>query len=99
MEFDASQTREFSVKLRLKVVPHSADGYPVFHCLCCRGSLELHQPDADLPERMLATCPGCHAWHIVTCPAAAEHVIVVLPDPSSLASQAPDLTRPRRRKG
>ena len=92
MELNVSQQRELLAKFRLKVVPHSIEGYPDFKCLCCGHSLEFHQPDADLPERILATCPECHAWHIVTCPATAEHVIVVLPDISSLASQDPDIT-------
>jgi hypothetical protein len=34
-------------------------------CSSCGDWLELHQPDCDLPQRLLATCGNCKAWFLV----------------------------------
>jgi len=31
-------------------------------CPSCGGWLVFHQPDEELPERLLATCPCCKVW-------------------------------------
>lgn len=33
-------------------------------CPACEGVLTLHQPDADLPDRLLATCEECKSWYL-----------------------------------
>ncbi|MFO0950050.1 MAG: hypothetical protein U0835_02650 [Isosphaeraceae bacterium] len=33
-------------------------------CPLCGGGLEIHQPDCDLPRRLLATCDDCKAWFV-----------------------------------
>src|SRR5262249_49843896 len=33
-------------------------------CPNCEAELTLHQPDLDLPERILATCADCKAWFL-----------------------------------
>ena len=33
------------------------------HCEC---DLTLHQPDPDLPQRLLATCSDCKAWFLTS---------------------------------
>lgn len=41
-------------------------GSNVFLCPCCPrcdSNLSLHQPDEDLPDRLLATCDFCKAWY------------------------------------
>ena len=37
-----------------------------FVCPRCECSLTLHQPDSDLPDRLLATCDECKSWHLAT---------------------------------
>jgi hypothetical protein len=34
-------------------------------CPGCRSDLNLHQPDVELPDRLLATCRACRAWFLV----------------------------------
>ncbi len=33
-------------------------------CLRCGDSLALHQPDPQLPHRLLAVCEDCKAWYL-----------------------------------
>jgi hypothetical protein len=33
-------------------------------CPRCEAGLTLHQPDPELPDRLLATCDECKAWFI-----------------------------------
>jgi hypothetical protein len=35
------------------------------HCLDCDCELILHQPDPDLPDRLLGTCDACKSWFLV----------------------------------
>ncbi len=46
-------------------------------CPACRGSLVFHQPDARLPDRLIATCETCPAWFLLD---AAFAVLIRLPD-------------------
>ena len=55
-------------------------------CLRCGGTLDIHQPDAHAPERMLATCHACGAWHLVDCPSDGSALIALLPDLRSHAT-------------
>jgi hypothetical protein len=32
-------------------------------CPRCEAGLTFHQPDDELPERLLATCDDCKAWY------------------------------------
>ncbi len=34
-------------------------------CRECGSDLDLHQPDTDLPERLLGTCGACKAWYLI----------------------------------
>ena len=39
---------------------------PLVHlCPNCEGDLEVHEPDEDLPDRFLATCPACKSWFLM----------------------------------
>ena len=51
-------------------------------CPKCQSHMELHQPDPGLPERLLGTCEGCNAWHLID---VARGVMVLLPVEESLA--------------
>jgi hypothetical protein len=35
-----------------------------FCCPRCEFSLTFHQPDPDLPDRLLATCDECKSWFL-----------------------------------
>jgi hypothetical protein len=47
---------------------HGSDGSATneFAVCCpnCEDRLVLHQPDPDLPNRLLATCNDCKAWYL-----------------------------------
>jgi hypothetical protein len=35
------------------------------HCPHCLTELQMHQPDRDLPNRLLAVCEACHSWYLM----------------------------------
>ena len=35
-----------------------------FCCEHCGSLLTLHQPDPELPDRLLATCDECKSWYL-----------------------------------
>jgi hypothetical protein len=77
--------RDLHVTLRSTTVPAGLDGRPPMICLNCKKPLDIHQPDADLPDRLLATCEACKGWYLVECGSDGDQVIVVLlPDPSAI---------------
>ena len=49
-------------------------------CLGCREPLELHQPDENLPNRLLATCSRCLAWALIDINDRGEMIITRLPE-------------------
>jgi len=50
-------------------------------CLKCSSDLILHQPDMNLPERLLGVCESCKHWHLIDFVSGAEPgVMVMLPD-------------------
>ena len=82
--------RQVTVRLRFAAVAAPGGVLSPLPCLLCREPLEFHQPDADDPDRMLATCESCRAWHLVDCaPDAPEWTLVLLPDAASLRAPRP----------
>ena len=74
-------TREITVLLRSATVSVHAEGLAPVPCLNCGQPLEVHQPDADLPYRMLATCEVCKRWHLVDCDHDAPRaMLTILPE-------------------
>lgn len=72
------------------------DGLTTVACLSCRGSLDFHQPDSDLPHRMLATCPACKCWHLVetqTQPRNQRVFVVLLPESRAFGRSTPNSAR------
>ena len=53
-------------------------------CPHCREELELHQPDATNPDRLLGTCGSCGSWYIVEDIDGALSVLARLPDRAEL---------------
>lgn len=46
---------------------HSEEFTPTSLSICCprcENSLTLHQPDPELPNRLLATCDECKSWFL-----------------------------------
>jgi hypothetical protein len=41
-----------------------AAGQAAICCPQCENSLALHQPDPELPNRLLATCDDCKSWFL-----------------------------------
>ncbi len=40
------------------------DATTAIPCPHCDEDLEVHQPDVDLPDRLLAVCRCCKAWFL-----------------------------------
>ena len=57
--------RKASFTLKDETAPVTPDGMTTFQCLECRRPLDIHQPNAELPDRMLATCDECKCWHLI----------------------------------
>src|SRR5271166_1350535 len=43
--------------------PDSTEGAPLV-CRTCWSDLILHQPDPEMPERILGTCDECKTWYL-----------------------------------
>jgi hypothetical protein len=50
-------------------------------CARCGAILDIHQPDEQLPARLLGACPNCRAWHLIDVEAG---LMVILPDEAEL---------------
>lgn len=61
---------------RVLVAPDRDAAIPLA-CLGCGAELDVHQPDAELPERMLGTCDACKCWHTVFYEPGADVALVV----------------------
>jgi hypothetical protein len=44
---------------------HSLDSRALTPCQNCGCELQLHQPDPDLPKRLLGTCEECKSWFLL----------------------------------
>ncbi len=44
-------------------------------CPHCEFPLTLHQPDPDLPDRLLATCDDCKSWFLANSQGVASHAL------------------------
>ena len=62
-------------------------------CPRCEYSLSLHQPDSDLPDRLLATCGDCRSWFLTD---SDGLVLIPLPElPNDGGSSETDALFPR----
>jgi hypothetical protein len=39
--------------------------FPNDRCPDCESFLNIHQPDAELPDRLIATCGACGTWFLI----------------------------------
>jgi hypothetical protein len=91
--------REVAFTLRCETIPVSLDGMTTFLCLECRKPLDVHQPDADLPDRMLATCDDCKGWHLIDYkPDGRAALVALLPDLDVVIQSAETATKRRGSK-
>ena len=63
--------------LRFSTLPQDLDeGY----CLVCDAYLELYQPDADAPDRLVGICERCSRWYLIDIvPGTDDAVMILLP--------------------
>jgi hypothetical protein len=74
-------SREVVVSLRSVSLPVPEEGLGPVFCVNCGKSLDIHQPDAEQPYRMLATCAECKGWHLVDFdPDAPRAWVTLLPE-------------------
>jgi hypothetical protein len=77
--------RATPVLLRFARIPIPPDGPVSVDCMECDSSVEIHQPDSELPDRMLGTCEQCQTWYLLECdPDAGQAALILLPDSSLL---------------
>ena len=50
-------------------------------CSRCESALHIHQPDEQLVDRLIGTCPDCHAWYLID---AEKGIMALLPDETDL---------------
>jgi len=53
----------------------------IVQCTSCHDSLIMHQPDENVPDRLLGTCPECRTWFLIY---SDTEVMVKLPDENTL---------------
>jgi hypothetical protein len=92
-----------SISINCNVILLSGDEeVPAPWCTVCREMLDLHQPDVDQPNRFLATCGNCGAWHLLEQPeAGGRSFLARLPElPELMRAVRPPAARdPRRKSG
>lgn len=50
------------------------------NCPSCAGPLNMHQPDENLPEQLLAICESCSHWyHLVESTDSMEMLMIEIP--------------------
>lgn len=67
-------------------------GPPQWVCLECHEVMEVHQPDAANPARLLGTCPECGAWHVLDFEESLD-------EPECLMLRIPDADTLKRERG
>jgi hypothetical protein len=79
----------------LDLVPMTIDTESLaeIECTRCDATLCIHQPDEQLGERLLGTCPDCFAWYLID---ADVGLMVLLPDETDLRIACPCTDRSRR---
>lgn len=75
------RTSHRNIPVELIPIRVQLDKIQSLRCLSCRRMMDLHQPDAGFPERMLWTCNHCGTWYLMDlAPDKPEAVLVSLPD-------------------
>lgn len=89
--------RTISTNWNMLLISGNVDA-PAPWCTVCREILEIHQPDIDRPDRFLATCANCGAWHLFEQPEdGARSLLAKLPEFSELLRPEKPAALPRPR--
>ena len=75
----------------VNIVTTSIDGLAGISCRTCGAPLDVCQPDPNLPDRFLATCPDCLAWSLVESTGDQSVVWMISLDPLLVLSRVRDL--------
>ena len=79
--------RQVSIASRLVVLPFAAPAGDLTWICCarCREALDLQQPDAQVPSRLIGICLKCSTWFLIELVIEkAEVMMVQLPEGKSL---------------
>lgn len=49
----------------IQIASVAVEGLADISCQACGAPLDVCQPDPNLPDRFLATCPDCLTWFLV----------------------------------
>jgi hypothetical protein len=82
--------RTDSIVIRLDVLPFPAppDDMSWVRCVQCDKPLDLQQPDAQAPDRLLGICWTCSSWFLIELATErSEMIMVQLPDGSLLRGE------------
>jgi hypothetical protein len=79
------KARTIQVRMVATLEQLGPGGLASLRCLRCGHPLELHQPSADLPERLIGVCSSCcddcGSWHILNSFPGREEIVVALLPP------------------
>ena len=72
-----------TVFVALDLIRNSIDSRSLdeLECIRCESFLYIHQPDEQLADRLIGTCPDCRAWYLID---ASTGIMAVLPDETDL---------------
>jgi hypothetical protein len=72
-----------SIQLALQLIRLRLDSedFSEIDCPDCQGPMMIHQPDEDLPDRLIGTCESCTVWFLI---AASAKLMARLPDEDAL---------------
>lgn len=74
-------TRTVPLSLRMLRFSPLAQAIDEVTCLDCGAYLDLHQPDAEAPDRLVGICRRCGHWYVIDlAPGADEATMVLLPE-------------------
>jgi hypothetical protein len=53
--------------------------------MACDVDLDLHQPDTEIPERLLGTCEACGRWYLIDAVSETDEAVMIsLPEGASI---------------
>lgn len=81
-----------ALTIAVQKASESIGGPAQWRCLECHDVLEVHQPDAANPARLLGTCPECGAWYVLDFEESLD-------EPECLMLRLPDVDTIRRERG
>src|SRR5438067_1038088 len=56
---------QMTIEWNVSTLTISSEGLETPQCRECQTALNVHQPDEDRPEQLLATCARCGTWYLI----------------------------------